>query len=68
MTVGLSGCRGVRWEVGDGVGVSVLDEGRDAGDGHGPGEVEALAVVAAQLAQLIVLRGGLDAFGDDGHS
>jgi hypothetical protein len=33
----------------------------------GPGEVEALAVVAAEQEQLVVLFGGLDAFGDDGH-
>ena len=36
--------------------------------GHGASEVVALARVASQGRDLLVLLGGLDAFGDDGHA
>jgi hypothetical protein len=39
----------------------------EAGVGHRSSEVEALAGVAAERCQLMVLLGGLDAFAHDGH-
>ena len=39
----------------------------DFGGGHGSGEVVALAVAAAHLAEDGVLLQGFDAFGDDAH-
>jgi len=46
----------------------VMGEDVEARGGHRFGEVEALAVVAAQACEFVVLFGALDAFGDHGHA
>jgi hypothetical protein len=45
-----------------------LDEGVQVGCGHGSSEVVALAGVAAQPVDLVVLLGGFHALGHDGHA
>lgn len=44
------------------------DEMVDGVGGHRPREVEALAGVRAERAELLVLLEGLDALGDDAHA
>jgi hypothetical protein len=46
----------------------VSDEGVEGVGSHGFGEVEALAGVAAELGEVVMLLGGFDAFADDGQT
>jgi hypothetical protein len=59
----LSGVHGL-----GGLRLTVVEQGGELGGAQRPGEVVALAVLAAGLAQLVELGGVPDAFGDRGRS